>query len=175
MPMEPESHAQLEDLIAQYGRLIRTIVRKVTRSRTDLLAEDVEQRVVLGLWRQLDREQTIHRPASYIYRMAVREAVRAVREQMRYEIHETSQVADEPDSAPGPDRGLEAREQAAVIERCLRELQPDRERAVRAHLAGFSVAEIMDLHGWPYQTARNLVARGLADLRAALRRHGLHE
>jgi DNA-directed RNA polymerase specialized sigma24 family protein len=54
-----------------------------------------------------------------------------------------------------------------------RRCAPDRARAVKAHLAGFSVEEIMALCGWPYQRARNLIARGMADLRLALRERGM--
>lgn len=42
-----------------------------------------------------------------------------------------------------------------------------------AHLAGFSAEEIMAMHGWPYQKARNLIARGMAELREKLRAEGV--
>ncbi|HET9317017.1 MAG TPA: hypothetical protein VFQ51_15605, partial [Vicinamibacteria bacterium] len=45
---------------------------------------------------------------------------------------------------------------------------PERQAAVRAHLEGFQFQEVMLMHGWSYQKARNLVARGMADLRAGL-------
>jgi hypothetical protein len=44
---------------------------------------------------------------------------------------------------------------------------------VRAHLAGFDVRDIMEMWGWTYQTARHAIARGMADLRVALRRRGI--
>jgi DNA-directed RNA polymerase specialized sigma24 family protein len=52
-------------------------------------------------------------------------------------------------------------------------MAPDRARAVRGHLAGFNVEELMKLYGWTYQRARNLIARGMADLRTELRKRGL--
>ena len=39
---------------------------------------------------------------------------------------------------------------------------------------GFSAQEIMTMQGWPYNTTRNLVARGMADLRRELERRGVH-
>jgi DNA-directed RNA polymerase specialized sigma24 family protein len=45
---------------------------------------------------------------------------------------------------------------------------------VKAHLMGYSAQEIMTMHGWSYNTARNLVARGMADLRLELERRGVH-
>ena len=51
----------------------------------------------------------------------------------------------------------------------------DRAKAVRLHLAGHAVDEIMQVHGWTYQKARNLIARGMSDLRDALRKGGYAE
>jgi hypothetical protein len=35
------------------------------------------------------------------------------------------------------------------------------------------VAAIMPMYGWSYQKARNLIARGMSDLRSELRRRGV--
>ena len=56
-------------------------------------------------------------------------------------------------------------------------LQPFPQRlagSVAAHLQGFDVREIMRAYGWTYQKARNLIARGMQDLREALRSRGIH-
>jgi DNA-directed RNA polymerase specialized sigma24 family protein len=100
----------------------------------------------------------------------VRETVRALRrEQARGEVPiehaDAEAVADQADSHAA----LESRELGAAIEACVAALAEDRARAVRGHLAGFDVAELMALYGWTYQRARNLVARGMSDLRLALR------
>jgi DNA-directed RNA polymerase specialized sigma24 family protein len=42
-------------------------------------------------------------------------------------------------------------------------------------LSGFTVTEIMEMFEWPYQRARHLIERGMADLRRALRERGIHE
>lgn len=155
-------------LIKRYARLIRAVVARV-KGQAD---EDVEQRVAIALWNRVKREQTIDHPSSYIYRCAVRETVRAMQEERG-----VAPLDDElPASAPSPDAAAAAGELAALTRRCLDELGDDRRRAAQAHLAGFSVDEIMDMYGWPYQKARNLVARGMADLRARLRALGVaHE
>lgn len=83
-------------------------------------------------------------------------------------------IDDGPSAAGNPLAALEAQEQAAAIDEGIEQLAPDRRRAARAHLAGFVVAEIMDMYGWTYQKARNLIARGMADLRERLRMGGIH-
>jgi DNA-directed RNA polymerase specialized sigma24 family protein len=72
-----------------------------------------------------------------------------------------------------PEQAAAARERREALAAALAGLAPDRARAVRAHLAGWSVQEIMELTGWTYQRTRNLVARGMADLRSALLARGV--
>jgi len=161
-------------LVRDYGRLITSAVRRVGRTTTEQDREDIEQTVLLGLWRQVSREQTIDHPVSYVYKAAVRETVRAVaRLRARPELPLEEAVDDaKAERQSEADRGVEAREQREALAAALRALPPDRARAVKAHLAGFSVDEVMQLYGWTYQRARNLIARGMADLRAELRLRG---
>ena len=159
----------------QYGRLISSVVRRITGRAGDLVGDDVEQRVLVSLWRHLQGEQTIDHPSSYIYRIAVREAIRTMRQEAsrgRRVVAEEEAEA-RPGGGPDPADDVARREQREQIESSLAELAPERERAVRAHLAGFAVQEIMDMYAWPYGKARNLIARGMQDLRAALRRRGI--
>ena len=127
--------------------------------------------MLIELWRQVDREQKIDHPSSYLYRAAVRETVRVLRRELSREV-----VPDGVQEARGgesPYQSLAGKEQAAQVEECVEALASDRQRAVRAHLSGFDVQEIMAMHGWPYQKARNLVARGMAELREALLQKGI--
>jgi DNA-directed RNA polymerase specialized sigma24 family protein len=93
-----------------------------------------------------------------------------LRKLVRHEADPLPEGAAEPSAGPHPT--VEHEEDAAAIEAALRELPPERETAVRLHLMGYDVAEVMRLHDWPYQKARNLIARGMADLRADLRARG---
>lgn len=175
-PIQRESHRQLEALVEQYGALIRRVIARVLGTRLPGAHEDIAQQVLINLWRQLDREQTIEHPASYIYRMTIREAARALRQGMAHTVlplEETAETADF--AAPvssNPEEILAGKAEAARIAGALGTLTSDRQRAVRAHLAGFSVTEIMAMHDWPYQKARNLIARGIADLRDRLKSEG---
>jgi DNA-directed RNA polymerase specialized sigma24 family protein len=72
-----------------------------------------------------------------------------------------------------PHRELAFRELKQQVEVALASLGDDRRRATRAHLAGFQVTEIMGMYGWTYNRARNLIARGMADLRRELRARGI--
>jgi RNA polymerase sigma factor (sigma-70 family) len=170
------SQERLEDLVNRYGRLISAAVARVGGSRLAGQHEDVEQEVLLALWRQVRGEQTIHHPSSYLYRAAVRETVRALRRRAaRGETSIEDATAAEPAStAANPERSAASQETVEAIHRALQDLGPERRLAVQAHLAGFDVKEIMRMQGWPYQKARNLIARGMADLRQRLLEAGIH-
>lgn len=170
--------ARLDGLIRQYARLVRSVVREIAKDRAASLQEDVEQEVFLAIWRQLDRERSIDHPASYIYRAAVRETVRAVRRAQAADpefVREPVRLVEKQAARGDPHQVLAAKEQAAAVAASVAALAPDRARAVRAHLLGMNVAEIMKLYGWRYEKARNLVARGMAGLRKALRARGVCE
>ncbi|MBK9034437.1 MAG: hypothetical protein IPL61_24750 [Myxococcales bacterium] len=72
----------------------------------------------------------------------------------------------------GPEQGARARELAQATEDALGRMSVDRALAVRAHLIGYSVDEVMAMYDWTYQKARNAIARGMIDLRAALAERG---
>lgn len=161
---------RLETLVRDYGRLIAAAVRRVGRGLPEHDRADVEQAILTSLWQQVAREQTIAHPSSYIFRAAIRETVRAVRQVRRRaeaSLDDAGRVAADEES--GPDAMFGRREVREAVASALEQLQPDWARAARAHLAGLSPGEMQELYGWSYQRARNLVARGMADLRAAMK------
>jgi RNA polymerase sigma factor (sigma-70 family) len=169
---------RFEALVAGFGRLVAHAVRQVAGGAAANDLDDIEQDVLLALWKRVGAEQDIEHPASYVYKAAIREAVRAVA-RVRRRAEEPLPEA-EPEAEAGALRQettgeqlVAERERREVLRAALAALPPDRARAVRAHLAGWSVDEVMRLHGWSYQRARNLIARGMADLRLELRSRGM--
>ena len=162
-----------EALVEGFGRLVAQAVRRVAGKTSGNDLDDIQQDVMLALWKRLAREQSIEHPASYLYTAAVREAVRAVDRLRRRAEDPLGPAAFGVRVEPDAERVVEEREQQAVLAAALDTLAPDRARAVRGHLAGLTVDEVMQLYGWSYQRTRNLVARGMADLKEALRTRGV--
>jgi RNA polymerase sigma factor (sigma-70 family) len=165
--------AQMEDLVRRFSRLVRSVAARVGGSRGSQIADDVEQEVFVSIWKQIEREQVIENPSSYIYRCAVRETLRLLgRERGAESADEEAAIAIR-DRAPGPDDQLLAGERTQALADAINALPIDRRRAAQAYLAGFSIPEVMKMYGWSYDRARNLSARGMNDLRAALRKRGI--
>ena len=167
---EPPDQVELESLVRRFSKLVRAVAARIGGRRGQQLAEDVEQHVFLNIWKQLQREQVIDNPGSYIYRCAVRETVRL----LGAERHDES-IA--PDAVEEPaERTVDpamSHEQRQLLASAIKSLPIDRRRAVQAYLAGFSVPEMMKMYGWSYERARNRSTRGMADLRAALKDRGI--
>jgi RNA polymerase sigma-70 factor (ECF subfamily) len=168
------SAPRLEELVARYAALIRSAIARVAGPRAEAIGDDVVQRVTTALWKRLGSGEPIEHPPAYVYRCAIREALREVErlDEGRVEPLDDGLADRLGDLAPDPEQRLRGRRLGEAVELCLGDLQPERAQAVRAHLAGFDVDEIMELHAWTYQKARNLVARGMADLRELLTRRG---
>ena len=162
---------RFERIVREFGRLIGAAVVRVG-GRALRFKEDIEQRVLLSIWRQVERDRPIEYPVAYIYKAAVREAVRILEEEE--DARDLDALGRAPARHGDPHEALVRNEWIDRFEALLDALPPERARAVRAHLSGFDVREIMEMYGWPYHKARNLIARGMADLRAALRKQGIH-
>jgi RNA polymerase sigma factor (sigma-70 family) len=171
----PDVRVRMEDLVRRYGKLIAAIVRRVGRNAAPHLREDIQQRVLIALWNQLRREKAIDHPTTYIYRTAVRETMRVLQQEAA-----RAQDPIDGEGAAGlraerddPHVALDRKETMTRIRAAIATIAPERRLAVWAHLSGFEVTEIMGRYGWSYQKARNLMARGMADLRLILKENGL--
>jgi RNA polymerase sigma factor (sigma-70 family) len=172
--------ARLSALLEQYGALLhRTIVRVCPRE-LGLLCDDIEQEARLSLWKALQSGREISFPISYIYKVAVSATLRAVR---RAKARREDPVNEESEAGPlltlrapngaSPHAEVERREIAQKVEAALLQLAENRRLAVKNHLQGLTTPEIGALLGWSEPKARNLVHRGLRDLRVALRMLGI--
>ena len=173
LPQVRADEGAIEEIVRKYGRLIRHAIRQTGGRDAASLADDIEQTVIVNLWQQVAREQTIDHPASYIFKAAIRETVRAVRRQRAHEQRAAGRDAPSGVHPPDPEQIVASRQRRETLTAALASLAPDRARAVRAHLGGWSVQEIMNLTGWSYERTRNLIARGMADLRSTLIERGV--
>ena len=167
----------LERILERYATLLRSLVARHCPRGLGLDVADIEQEARLRLWRALDREKDLDDPASYIYRIAVTTTIDAVRRVLARREDQLSMEEETPVLTTSPAQSPEAvtrgREVMEAIAAALGTLAADRRRAVELHLQGLSLAEIAELLAWSEARARNLVYRGLDDLRQALRREGI--
>jgi RNA polymerase sigma factor (sigma-70 family) len=163
-----EAESQLTVLMSDYRRMIRAVIARVAGRTLRDSTDDVEQHVWMAIWRRLQGQEVIDHPVSYLYTVARRETMRAVEQEVARRQRTDDLPLPSATLSDAPDQILAARETDARVQAALAGLSPDRRRAVQAVLDGLDVQEVQDRFGWSYQRARNLIARGRADLRKQL-------
>ena len=174
-----ESHA-IEGVVARFGMLLGALRARyrLTSAEADELVQDVRIR----LWRAMESRAGEEPSAAYVKQAATSAALDLLRRRRRAR----TESMPEGDAAPRrtpvaagrigtPDRELEADERAALVWREVDCLDAPRDLAVRLYLSGYDRFEVARMLDWTEAKARNLIYRGLADLRARLERVGIHQ
>lgn len=175
---DPLSDA-LEHLVARFSRLVQQAGRQ--RGLSGAALDELCQDVRIRLWKALpggEEMGTVR--AAYVYRTALSAALdmvrrrRARREEQWVSWSDAASGRRAPAGAgSGFECALEDEELAARVEQLVDALPAPRDIVVRLHLAGYGRSEIAELLGWTDGKVRNLLHRGLADLRVRLRAVGI--
>ena len=168
----------LESLLARFGELLRRAGRRRGLAEQDV--DELLQDVRIRLWKALETSEKISTvTASYAYRTAQTAAVdlirrrRARRETSLRMVGEGAPADGVPTVAAPQLDGLTRQEVTRRLEDALGELAQARRVPVQMYLAGYPREEIAQLLGWTEAKTRNLLYRGLADLRTRLASWGI--
>jgi len=158
----------LERLVRRSEGAVRGVGVRHGLTEADL--DELFQDVRIRLWKAREEEEGLEElSASYVYRTATSAALDMIRKRRRgptqVVLHDDLKVP----SNRNPERDLERKELEQRLEEALATLPERRRPVVRMHLAGYGREEIAELLGWTEAKTRNLLYRGMADLRAALR------
>lgn len=179
--LEPALSAGLRD--AELTRFRDELVRAVRRVCPSGLVSQSEDFVQVGLLRvmELQRRHCERRAfsKSYLWMVAHSAVIDEIRRRRRrHEVALDEQPTDDylVSARPGPEQRLAGREVDDAIRECLAALLEPRRAAVLLHIHGHNVSEIAERMSWNLKRAKNLVYRGLSDLRVCLAEKGFrHE
>lgn len=169
----------LERLLEKFAGILRRVCWRY--HLTGVEVDELVQEVRIRLWhahstqdRADEHIQSI--PASYLHRTALSAAVDLLRRRRARRADRMVSIDDEPEGmleSPGPDQALADSELAEQVERAIQTIQPSRRPVVRMHLMGHTRDEIARVLGWSEPKTRNLLYRGLAELRERLLAEGV--
>lgn len=165
---------ELETLVLRFARFAGRIAhdRGLAQEDTDELLQELR----LRFWRAR-KDGLRDLSAGYVRRTAISAALDIIRR--RRTNRNVSLDDDEGTAAPlastteGPGELLDQSELAQRVARAVDALAPARRVVVRMHLQGYKREEIAELLRWSEAKTRNLLYRGLADLRSALIAEGI--
>jgi RNA polymerase sigma factor (sigma-70 family) len=174
-PVPDSLSPALEAVVARFAGMVRGVGWRHRLSEADV--DEVMQQVRIRLWRaQGETEQIRRAPASYVYRTAVSAALDLMRRRRAHRGDQTVSLEDSGPSLPAkrdPQRDLEYSELSGLVARAIDEIPASRRPVVRMHLAGHPREEIATLLGWSEAKTRNLLYRGMNDLRERLTAMGV--
>jgi RNA polymerase sigma factor (sigma-70 family) len=164
----------LDALLARFGAMLRHIALQRGIAEDELA--EVIQNLRVRLWRAHREAMAItHLGSSYVYHAGISATLDVIRERRsrRHQIPLDS-LAQDPPAAESADPAVrvERADDARIVADAIRSLSQARRVPVRMYLAGYSRDDIARSLGWSEAKTRNLLYRGLDDLRAELRRRG---
>ena len=188
-----ETESRLEGIVREYGSFLRRIISRLCPRDLGIQCEDVEQEAYLRLWRAVESEREIKDLTSYIYRVAVTttlDAIRRVKARREQQLvtQDAGEFRGETPQAPrvfsrvsysavsavdSPSQTVHSARVLQDVLRAMARLPANRRRAVGLHLQGMTNQEVGEILGWSEAKARNLIYRGLDDLRKHLRASGI--
>jgi RNA polymerase sigma factor (sigma-70 family) len=171
-------------VVEEFGVLLRRAIVRFCPRDKGLQFDDIEQEARLRLWRALHDEREVTNYASYLYRIAATATIDALRRvQARHEEQLETLIEQRTDDgdimlAPAPvkdspERLAESREAVDKVMSAVAKLPDAQRRAVGMYLQGMTSQDVADLMGWSEPKSRNLVYRGLKELRKSLREEGI--
>jgi RNA polymerase sigma factor (sigma-70 family) len=168
MSWDGEREKELAKLLDDFSLFILAHIRKFRVAQFGVDPEDIAQEVKIKLWKILRDEKKIISYPSYIKKVVDSSVIDHLRKNRREEnIVQQEKVKTIAESsyfypAEAETGAAEARE---ALGRALGKLIESRRAVVQLHLLNFSIEEISMHFQWTQHKTRNLLYRGLADLR----------
>lgn len=157
--------------MAAHAETVRGIARRRGLDAGEV--EEILQDVRIRLWRALKPDAMAAANATYVHRCALSAVVDHVRRRRSRRTDSLDAMPERFLASTTTDETLEGKELVRRVSLALAEMNGSRRPAVRMYLAGYAQAEIQATMGWTEAKTRNLLYRGLTELRTALGRLGV--
>jgi RNA polymerase sigma-70 factor (ECF subfamily) len=158
----------------------RQLARAINRTCPAWLAARREDIVQAAMIRVIQARRTSEHnstpPASYLWKVAYSatvDEIRRARREREGPLEEAGGLDDEPRAPTDPHRDQLTREKGRAIQDCLDRLQERRRLVVGLHLVGYTLTETEQYTEWGAKKVKNLLYRGLNDLRQCLTMRGV--
>lgn len=163
----------LDDIVTRFSGAIRATAARYRLGPAEL--DEAEQEVRIRLWKVAGTPENLSQlSASYLQRVVTTAILDLLRRRRRAATHDPVDDLPLADQRPGSDAAVEAASLSEIVAASVASLADARRVVVKLHLEGYRRDEIEALLNWSEAKTRNLLYRGLADLRALLNAKGIH-
>lgn len=166
---------EFESVLEKFSRFVKINIQKFNVYKMGIDPEDISQEVKIKIWKILEDEKKIKNLTSYIRKVVDSSVIDKLRKIKRekiiyiYEKHKwiSEQKSNYLNSILKDDNTKE------IINAAIESLIESRRRVVKLFLLNMKIEEIAIYLNWTNDKTRNLLYRGLSDLKKNLKEKGI--
>ncbi|TET69718.1 MAG: RNA polymerase sigma factor [Candidatus Aminicenantes bacterium] len=166
---------EFESILNKFSRFVKINIQKFDVQKNGIDPEDISQEVKIKIWKILEDEKKIKNFASYIRKIinsSVIDTFRKLKREKGIYIHEKHKWISEQKSNYQNNILLNDSTKK-IIDGAMESLIESRRRAVKLFLLNMTIEEIAIYLQWSKDKTRNLLYRGLSDLKKTLKEKGI--
>jgi len=171
MNWDKKKEDELRSILDEFSGLIKVHIIKFNPQKFGLDPDDISQEIRIKIWRLLHNEKNIKNQASYIKKIVDSSVIDLLRKWKRDEgimlVEKQKKISEIKKGYPAA-ISLEENLRDTVAE-AVDSLIDSRRKVVRLHLMDMTIEEISGYFNWSANKTRNLLYRGLADLKKMLK------
>lgn len=171
MGWKKDSGENFEELVERFSRFIEANIQKFDPQKSGIDPEDVSQEIKIKIWRILQDEKNIHNYTSYIRKIVDSTVIDQLRRFRRQEgiISREKQKKISEYKSHYTMTMISEHEFSTIVGEAIDSLMESRKKVVRLFLLNMTLEEISIYLNWSRHKTRNLLYRGLADLKKVLK------
>jgi RNA polymerase sigma-70 factor (ECF subfamily) len=171
MSSKADKIKEFDIVINKFTRFIKGNIQKFNLPREGIDPDDVFQEIRIKIWKLLSDEKKIINYSSYIKKIvesSVIDHIRKMRRERGLLFHQRNQAIAEWKNSYEFDN-IQEKILKEILYDSVDSLLESRRKVVKLYLLNLTIEEIATLFSWSKDKTRNLLYRGLSDLRKALR------
>ena len=171
---------EVEKTIKKYSNLIKKVIRETSPDICQFDMDDIEQEINIIIWKEfIKNEKKIYSPYSYIRRIAYTTTSRMMKTVSKRKLFIVEEQEREQEklnligNIHSYGKQFSEEELMKIINEAIDSLVEARGKVIKMHLMGMHLNEIAEFLDWSEGKVRNLLYRGLKDLKEQLRKTGI--
>jgi RNA polymerase sigma factor (sigma-70 family) len=163
---------ELNEIFDRFSSFIRANIQKYNPNKYGLELDDIFQEVKIKIWKVLSHEKQIKNYSSYIKKIVETSVIDHFRKFKREEgvyLFEKNKKISEIAQGYAPDLQYDLIDIKDIVGKAVEGLIESRKKVVKLYLLNMSIEEISLYFHWSKDKTRNLLYRGLTDLKKILK------
>ncbi|MDH4219237.1 MAG: RNA polymerase sigma factor [Candidatus Aminicenantes bacterium] len=175
MSTKADKLKEFDAALSKFGRFIKVNIQKFNLPKDGIDPDDVLQEVRIKIWKLLNDEKKITNYSSYIKKIvdsSVIDHLRRARRERGFILLEKQKTISEWKSHYET-RNTDDKNLKKIVNTAVESLMESRRKVVKLYLLNLTIEEIATFYNWSRDKTRNLLYRGLSDLKKSLQAEGI--